>query len=138
MHALAEHQPGFHLALEAVLDRLVGFFQELDDVLHVPPEIGTHRYLECLAAMGGYGEPGAGFAGGKLHVIEVDGVDQPAHGQADVVGIVDAKTQHELLLQKLGAHHVHLQQAHVGVLETIADPGGASTEARKWKGEEKQ
>ena len=92
----------------------------------VAPEVGAHRYFEGVVAVGGHGEPLVGVALGQLDTIEMDVVVQPAHRQADAVGIVDSKAQAELLFEQPGLDHINFDELDVRVLETTCHPGGTS------------
>jgi hypothetical protein len=99
VHVAAEQQTGFYLAFEAIANRLFRSLEQFDDLPQVPPEVGAHRDIEHMVAMGWNREPGIGLAFRQFHLVEVHPVIQAPHRQAHAVGVVDAKTQDEVLLQ---------------------------------------
>ncbi|MOA20393.1 hypothetical protein D3C78_1408340 [compost metagenome] len=65
---------------------------------------------------------------GQQQVAQVDAVGQAANGQVAVAGVVDAKVQHELLLQQSGPHHLDLDQMHLWFRGFFTLPGRAAAE----------
>ncbi|MNE61855.1 hypothetical protein D3C80_1570990 [compost metagenome] len=130
MHAAPEQQACLHFAFQSVADRLFRGFQQLDDVLHVPPEVGGDRHVEGFVAVGGYGEPRTGLTLGELHVVEFHLVAQAADGEAEVVRVVDAEAEQELLFKQLGLHHVNLDQLDLRVLEVAEHPAAAGKQPK--------
>ncbi|MNY62183.1 hypothetical protein D3C86_1989610 [compost metagenome] len=68
------------------------------------------------------------FAIGQQDVAQVNTIFQAAHGQFAFAAVVDAKVQHETLLQQFGAHHFHPGQVHFGVRLIAAEPGRTTAE----------
>jgi len=117
--------------LDATVARIEQLFQQPHDVLHVPPQVGMHRHFVIFEAVGGNGQPTAGLAAGQLHVVEMDGVDKAAYRQAAIVGVVDAKTQHELLFQQPRLDDIDLGEFDFRVLEVTREPGRTTGQAAK-------
>ena len=99
MHAASKHQPGFHVALQLIADGFARVFEQIDDLFEVAPQVGAHRDLKVLVALGRDDEVAIRLAFGQRYPIEPDLVMQETHGQAHVVGVVDAKVQDKFLLK---------------------------------------
>ena len=91
---------------------MVWFIQSFYDLTQVSPEVGAHRYREIMVATGGYAERYAGVTFSQFDLIQVDEVIKSTDWQAEIVGVVDAKMQHEMLLQQFGFDHIDINQAY--------------------------
>ena len=72
VHAATEQHAGFRFALEVVANRYLGFYEGLDNLPHMAPEIGAHRQLEGVMTMRRHGEPLVGVPFGQLDAVDMD------------------------------------------------------------------
>ena len=123
VHASTEHQPRFEFAIEAIGDGAIRLFQKPHDVLHVLPEIRVNRDFVIFEAIARHGRPAAGLSAGQLDVVQVNSIYESPHRQAPLVWIVDAKPQHELLLEKSGLDDFDVFELNLRILKIAAEPG---------------
>ena len=131
VHAPPEHQTSFQLTIQTIGNRPVRLLEQAHDVLHVPPEIGVNGHFVIVEAMTGHRRPTAGLAARQLDVVEMNSIDQATYRQALLIGIVDAKTQHELLLEESRFDDLDIGELNPGVLEITAEPGRTTRKARQ-------
>ena len=78
--------------------------------------------IKILEAVSSHSCPATGLTARQLDVVEVHFIDQAANRKALFVGIVDAKAQHELLLEQPGLDDFNVFELNARIPEITAEP----------------